>query len=155
MTALEHSDSTVIAASADAVYALVSDVTRTGEWSPICQECWWNDGGSADVVGSTFTGRNVTADRTWETFSTVAVAIPGTEFAWLVGDSFVRWGYTLEAIDDDSTQLTESWLFTEQGIDYFHTKFGDRAQEEIEIRRTAALDGIPRTLAAIKAIAES
>ena len=155
MTTLEHSDSIVIAASPDAVYALVSDVTRTGEWSPICQECWWNDGGSADVVGSTFTGRNVTADRTWETVSTVAVAIPGTEFAWLVGDSFVRWGYTLEAIDENSTQLTESWLFTEQGIEYFHTKFGDRAQEEIENRRANALEGIPRTLAAIKAIVES
>ncbi|MGB6277882.1 MAG: SRPBCC family protein, partial [Rhodococcus sp. (in: high G+C Gram-positive bacteria)] len=43
MTALEFSESIVVAASVDDVYAVVSDVTRTGEWSPICQECWWNE----------------------------------------------------------------------------------------------------------------
>ncbi|WP_374700597.1 SRPBCC family protein [Rhodococcus sp. BS-15] len=66
MTALEFSESIVVAASVDDVYAVVSDVTRTGEWSPICQECWWNepDGGG---VGSTFTGRNVVPGRTWRT----------------------------------------------------------------------------------------
>ncbi|MGV8873632.1 MAG: SRPBCC family protein [Rhodococcus sp. (in: high G+C Gram-positive bacteria)] len=153
MTALEFSESVVVAASVDKVYAVVSDITRTGEWSPICQKCWWNepDGGG---VGSTFTGRNATAERTWETVSTVAVAEPGREFAWVVGDNFVRWGYTLEAVDN-GTQLTESWNFLPDGIAFFHSKFGDDAQQEIETRSRAALDGIPRTLAAIKRIVES
>ncbi len=35
MTTLEFSDSVVVAASLEDVYAVVSDVTRTGEWSPI------------------------------------------------------------------------------------------------------------------------
>lgn len=153
MTALEFSESTVVAASVDDVYAVVSDITRTGEWSPICQECWWNeaDGGG---VGSTFTGRNEVPGRTWETVSTVAVAEPGREFAWVVGDNFVRWGYTLEAVDS-GTELTESWNFLPGGIEFFHSKFGDDAQNEIDIRSRAALDGIPRTLAAIKRIVEA
>ncbi|OZE21732.1 polyketide cyclase [Rhodococcus sp. 05-2255-1e] len=153
MTALEFSDSVVVAASPEDVYAVVSDVTRTGEWSPICQECRWNepDGGG---VGSTFTGRNVTPDRTWETVSTVAVAEPGREFAWVVGDNFVRWGYTLEPVDG-GTRLTENWNFLPDGIAFFHRKFGDSAQEQIDTRSKAALDGIPRTVAAIKRIIES
>ncbi|MBY4225492.1 SRPBCC family protein [Rhodococcus sp. 05-2254-5] len=153
MTTLEFSDSVVVAASPEDVYAVVSDVTRTGEWSPICQACWWNepDGGG---VGSTFTGRNVTPDRTWETVSTVAAAEPGREFAWVVGDNFVRWGYTLEPVDG-GTRLTENWNFLPDGISLFHRKFGDSAQEQIDTRSKAALDGIPRTLAAIKRIIES
>ncbi|CCQ13581.1 putative uncharacterized protein [Rhodococcus sp. AW25M09] len=152
-TALEFSESIAISASVEDVYAAVSDVTRTGEWSPTCQKCWWNepDGGG---VGSTFTGRNVTPERTWETVSTVAAAEPGREFAWVVGDNFVRWGYTLEAVDS-GTQLTESWRFLPGGIDFFHSKFGDDAQKEIDIRSQAALDGIPRTLAAIKRVVEA
>ena len=53
------------------------------------------------------------------------------------------------------TELTESWEFRPEGIAMFHDKYGDRAQAEIDNRIAAARDGIPRTLAAIKAIAEA
>ena len=26
---------------------MVSDVTRMGEWSPVCKACWWDEGDSA------------------------------------------------------------------------------------------------------------
>ena len=47
MSGLSYSESIVIAASPDAVYDLVSDMTRMGEWSPVCRACWWDEGGRA------------------------------------------------------------------------------------------------------------
>ncbi|GGF98892.1 polyketide cyclase [Rhodococcoides trifolii] len=153
MTSYEHSDSITIAASPADVYALVSDVTRTGEWSPICEACWWTEGDGG--VGSTFTGRNVTPDRTWETVSTVEAAEPGKRFGWAVAGGVVHWAYILEPADGGSTTLTESWSFPDEGVEYFHSKYGEDAQKEIDNRVAAAHDGIPRTLAAIKRVAES
>ncbi|MGU3435112.1 SRPBCC family protein [Actinomycetes bacterium M1A6_2h] len=153
MTSYEHSDSITIAASPADVYALVSDVTRTGEWSPICEACWWTEGDGD--VGSTFTGRNVTPDRTWETVSTVEFAEPNTRFGWFVADRVVHWAYILEPVDSSSTKLTESWSFPDEGVEYFHTKYGENAQKEIDNRVAAAHDGIPKTLAAIKKVAEA
>lgn len=66
MNDLTHSESILIEASPEAVYDLVSDVARTGEWSPVCNECWWDEGATG-AVGDVFTGRNVLPDRTWET----------------------------------------------------------------------------------------
>ena len=34
--ALTHRESILVTATPEAVYDLVSDVTRTGEWSPVC-----------------------------------------------------------------------------------------------------------------------
>ncbi|WP_233491365.1 SRPBCC family protein [Blastococcus sp. TBT05-19] len=94
MRELRFSGSVSVDASPEAVYDLVADVTRTGEWSPICEVCWWDEGGSGRV-GDWFTGRNVTAGRTWETRSRVVVADRGREFAWEVGQGYVRWGFVL------------------------------------------------------------
>ena len=152
MSDLRHSGSVSVAASPEALYDLVSDVTRTGEWSPICAACWWDEGASGQV-GDWFTGRNVTPERTWETRSRVAVADRAREFAWVVGGSFVRWGYTLTPVDG-GTRLTESWEFLPDGLAYFAQKFGDAAPEQIALRTRQAHEGIPATLAAIKRIAE-
>lgn len=66
----------------------------------------------------------------------------------------VRWGFTL-APAQTGTTLTESWEFLPGGIAMFEEKFGDQAHAEITDRTQQALDGIPKTLAAIKQIAES
>ncbi|MDV3123376.1 SRPBCC family protein [Mycobacterium sp. 21AC1] len=153
MTPLEFSDSIHVAVPPETLYAMVSDVTRTGEWSPVCRECWWDDG-AGPQVGSWFTGRNVTPQREWETRSRVVAADAGREFAWEVNDGWVRWGFTLEP-EDAGTRLTESWNFLERGIAGFHERFGAKAEAEIAARSDAALSGIPATLAAIKAAAES
>ena len=50
--------------------------------------------------------------------------------------------------------LTESWEFLPDGIAMFEEKFGEDAPAEITDRTQQALDGIPKTLAAIKRIAE-
>ncbi|TQL67799.1 polyketide cyclase/dehydrase/lipid transport protein [Nocardioides albertanoniae] len=150
-----HSDSIHVRVAPDELYAIVSDVTRTGEWSPICQECWW-DAGEGPQVGAWFTGRNVVPERTWETRSQVVAADPGREFAWSVGKGYARWGFHLEPGDEPgTTTLTESWEFTRAGLEVFIERYGDDAPNQVENRTTAARTGIPATLAAIKKIAEA
>jgi ribosome-associated toxin RatA of RatAB toxin-antitoxin module len=44
VTSLSYSESILISRSAEALYDLISDVTRMGEWSPVCKACWWDSG---------------------------------------------------------------------------------------------------------------
>jgi len=148
-----YSESVVVDASAQALYDLVTDISRTGEWSPICQKCWWRDG-DGPRPGAWFHGRNEADGRTWETESQVAVAEPGQEFAWLVGGKYARWSYRFEP-GPDGTVLTETWTFLPEGRELFRTKYGAEAENMIALRRRQARDGIPATLAAIKRIAEA
>lgn len=153
MTELQHEESVVVACPADVLYELVADVTRMGEWSPVCRECWWDEG-AGPRAGCWFTGRNEVPGRVWETRSLVVTADPGREFAWMVGGSLVRWGYTLAPVDG-GTRLTESWEFLPDGIARFHERYGADAPAQIADRAAAARSGIPTTLAAIKATAEA
>jgi transcription elongation factor len=150
---LRYAESVVVHASPEALYDLVSDVTRTGEWSPVCRACEWDEGATG-AVGDWFTGHNDDGTRAWDTRSQVAAADRGREFAWLVGEAWIRWGYTLVPVEG-GTELTESWDFLPAGLQRFHDRYGDDAQRTIEDRTRAAHDGIPKTLAAIKRIAES
>jgi hypothetical protein len=153
MSTLGHSESIDIARSPEDLYDMVSDVPRMGEWSPVCKACWWDEGASAEV-GAWFTGRNVADEATWETRSQVAAASRGHEFAFVVGGSWVRWGYTFDLIEG-GTRVTESWEFLPGGIAQFKEWFGDEAQKRISSRTDAARSGIPATLAALKMTAES
>lgn len=149
-----HQESVEVQASAETLYDLISDITRTGQWSPVCTSCWWDDEETAGKVGAWFTGRNELPHRSWETRSQVVAAERGREFAWAVGGSFVHWGYLLTPTAAWTT-LTETWEFLPAGIAMFEEKFGDDASAQITDRTRQALEGIPKTLAAIKQIAEA
>lgn len=153
MIVLEFSAAVVVAADPESVYGLVSDITRMGQWSPVCKACWWDDPAAGAVAGAWFTGRNVLPERTWETRSQVVAAEPGREFAWEVNDGWVRWGFTVEPADGGS-KLTQSWHFLPKGLEGFRERFGDDADAQIAARSELAQTGIPETLAAIKATAE-
>lgn len=153
MSDLTYSESVVVAATPEALYDLVSDVTRVGEWSAECRGAWWDDGATG-AVGDWFTGRNVSGENTWETKSQVIAAERGREFAFVVGGSYVRWGFTLAAAEG-GTELTESWAFLPDGIAFFRDRFGDEVDAAITGRTETARTGIHDTLAAIKKIAES
>jgi hypothetical protein len=84
----------------------------------------------------------------------VVVADPGREFAWEVNNGWVRWGYTFEP-EDGGTRLTEHWEFLPAGIAGFRERWGDKADEQVELRHSMAKSGIPETLAAIKKTAEA
>jgi hypothetical protein len=153
MSSLSYSESVVVARSPEDLYDMVSDVTRMGEWSPVCRACWWEDG-QGPRPGAWFTGRNELPERTWETRSQVVVADRGREFAFVVGGSWVRWGYTFAPVDG-GTQVTESWEFLPDGVTRFRSRFGSDAPAQIADRTQAARNGIPVTLAALKRSAES
>lgn len=154
MTELTYHESIVIDARAEALYDMVADVTRTGEWSPVCTSCWWDDPEQGAVVGARFTGHNELPDRIWETRSEVIAADRGREFAFIVGGQRVRWGYTFAEVEQ-GTEVTESWEFLPAGLAFFREKYGPSAGEEVAKRIEAAHTGIAATLAAIKRIAES
>ncbi len=153
MTKLHHAESIVIARSPEDLYDMVSDVTRMGEWSPVCKACWWDEG-SGPEAGAWFTGRNELPERTWETRSQVVAAERGREFAFTVGGKFVRWGYVFVPVEG-GTEVTESWQFLPDGVAMFKERYGDDAQAQIDNRSEAAQSGIPATLAAIKKAAET
>lgn len=154
MSDLTHAESIVIAASPAAVYELVSDVTRTGEWSPVCQACWWDEG-AAGAVGDSFTGRNVLPERTWETRCEVVAAEHGRRFGWLVGDSLVWWMYSMEPTGS-GTRLTEAWEFLPNGLALMQERYGAAdAPAEVAARVERAHTGISATLATMKRILEA
>ena len=146
-------DSVLVTRPPEELYDMVSDVTRMGEWSPTCTTCWWDEG-DGPRPGARFTGRNQTPERTWETRSQVVTADRPREFAFVVGDGWVRWSYTFTPADD-GTLLTESWEFLPAGLAGFRARYGDDADAQIAERTAAAHRGIPVTLAAIKRAAEA
>jgi hypothetical protein len=147
-----HSETVLVRASPREVYDLVSDVERTGEWSPTCVRCAWEEPGHTGE-GARFTGYNETPERSWQTTSTVVAAEPGRRWAWEVGEGFVRWAYDLHPCPE-GTEVTESWIFLRAGLEHFRARFGDEAQEAIDIRSERAYRDIPATLATVRQILE-
>src|SRR5687767_14844027 len=94
-----------IAAPADSLYALVSDITRTGEWSPENVGGRWLGSATEPAVGARFRGSNRRGFRRWSTRCTVVAADPGRRFAFDVafaGIPVARWSYEF-ASDGDGT----------------------------------------------------
>ena len=88
-----------IAASPEAVYAAISDVTRMGEWSEECQRCEWHEGVDGPVVGATFDGHNRNGEHEWTTQGKVIEAEPGRAFAFecsMMDFHYSTWGYRIE-----------------------------------------------------------
>lgn len=144
---LTHADSIVIAAPRSVVYAAISDVTRTGEWSPVCRECWWDEGGGP-WVGSFFTGRNVTPTRTWETRCEVIVADADAAFGWSVAGGNVLWTYRLEDVPWHRTDRIMG--LHREGPELLSGAVRRRGRRRDRLTRSRGEEGIPATLAAIK-----
>jgi uncharacterized protein YndB with AHSA1/START domain len=100
-----------ISAAPEALYALISDVTNMGRWSPENHACTWIKGARGPVVGARFKGSNKDGWRRWSTVSQVVAADPGRRFAFdtrFIGVSISRWSYDFEA-DGDGTRVVETW----------------------------------------------
>ena len=99
-----------IAATPEAVYAAISDVTRMGEWSEECHTCEWHEGFDRAVVGATFDGHNRNGDKTWTTQGKVIEAEPGASFVFECSMSdfhFSTWGYRIEPAPSGGSRVTE------------------------------------------------
>jgi len=110
--ALAVTVSTVVPASPDLVYAMLSDVTAIGARSPETYAAQWLDG--AGEEGSRFKGRNRIGFLRWSTVATVTEAAAGRAFAFETSaPSRTSWRYDLEAVDG-GTRVTESMCKQEQ-----------------------------------------
>ena len=91
-----------IAASPEAVYAAISDVTRMGEWSEECHSCEWHEGVDGPAVGATFDGHNRNGEHEWTSQGRIIEADPGRAFAFecsMMDFHFSTWGYRIEPTD--------------------------------------------------------
>jgi len=95
-----------IAAPADRLYDIVSDVTQMGRLSPECVGGRWLGGATGPAVGARFKGTNKRGFARWSTTNEVVAAEPGREFAFETQQSGMRWAYRFEP-DGDGTVVTE------------------------------------------------
>ena len=105
------SASVEIAAPPEAVWELVADVTRMGEWSPVCHRCEWTGGARGPEIGARFVGHNRLRGARWSRECEVTAAEPGREFAFRTlfrGRESTRWRYRFEPVDG-GTRVTESY----------------------------------------------
>jgi uncharacterized protein YndB with AHSA1/START domain len=152
--------SVAIDASADAVYALVSDVTRMGEWSPECVGGEWVDDDRRGA-GARFLGHNRVGRRAWTTECEVLVADPPREFTWHVLTLVVVpetsiWRFTLEP-SGAGVVLTEAFEMTAAptGLRRVLESIPEHQRSwALSVRKDELQLGIEQTLAAIAATAE-
>ncbi|MGR7001853.1 cytochrome P450 [Yinghuangia aomiensis] len=99
-----------IAAAPDEVWAVLSDVTRMGEWSPECTGGRWIGRLREPVAGARFVGTNRRGPAVWSTRCTITEARPARALAWRVdaGLPIARWSFTLTPTDK-GTYLEHSW----------------------------------------------
>jgi hypothetical protein len=140
-----------IAASPEAVYGLVSDVSRMGEWSPETVKCEWLDGANGPAVGVRFKGTNKRGWVRWATKPTLVAADPGREFAFEVG-SDIRWTYRFEP-DDTGMTLSESFEML-RDIRWYYA-FAERWLMGVKDRRADLERAMATTLERIKHVVES
>jgi uncharacterized protein YndB with AHSA1/START domain len=107
-----------MAAPPEKVWALVSDVTRIGEFSPETFEAQWTHGATGPEVGARFKGhvkRNGVGPVYW-TPCHVTKCVPNEVFEFGVGlgedKTLNRWGYRLAPTADGGTTVTEYFKLT-------------------------------------------
>jgi Polyketide cyclase / dehydrase and lipid transport len=97
-----------VAAPPRKVWALISDITRVGDWGGECVHAEWIGGADGPAVGVRFRGRQVHQGQQWTSVSVVIEAQPGVSFAWAVGDpqyASATWRYQLAADGSGGTIL--------------------------------------------------
>ncbi len=158
MTERRRNDSVSIDIEAppENVYALVSDITRMGEWSPECRSCQWARGATGPAVGARFKARNKgRRGPPWFNTPTVTVAEPGREFAFNrsgPGMGSYTWRYRLEPTST-GTRLTESYDSeppVPKPMSWLTEKWVGSTDRDADLH-----DGMTTTLQRIKAAAET
>jgi hypothetical protein len=141
-----------MAAPADEIWWLVSDITNTGRFSPETFEAEWLDGASAAAVGARFRGhvrRNGRGPVYWRT-CIITECEPGRDFAFTVGEgdkASSTWRYRFEPAGD-GTDVTESFELKDTASLRLYWKVFGRW------RGLTNHDGMRETLERVKSVAE-
>jgi hypothetical protein len=111
----QDSENVEVDAGPEAVYDLVAELTRMGEWSPECQRVEWEAGATGPAVGARFVGHNRGGPLNlmrWSRHGTVLTADRGREFAFATeegGREGTVWSYRFEPTAGGGTRVTESY----------------------------------------------
>lgn len=131
------------------VYEILSDMQRTGEWSPECYRCEWT-AGDGPRVGAEFKGYNRIGLMRWSAKGRVTAAEPAREFAFETlyrgRRPETRWRYVLDG-RNGGTDVTESYEFV-------WAPWYIRAADVFLPRDRQLQQGMRTTLERIKATAE-
>jgi hypothetical protein len=107
MNRLDHDEvRQLIDADPGALYDIVSNVTRTPEWSPEVVSCSWLDDATGPAVGARFQARNKRRWFSWSNKPVVDVADRARGFAFTRterGGGSIRWSYRFEPGDAGTT----------------------------------------------------
>jgi Polyketide cyclase / dehydrase and lipid transport len=143
-----------IEASANSLYAMVSDLPRIGEWSPECEGVDWEGDVAVPVVGTTFVGHNAVGPGRrirYTRHGRVLVADPGREFTFCTdegGRESTVWRYRFEPRDGGRTRVTE-------GYEVRWIPVWARVLDVPTNRHRELLKGMRTTLERLKAAAEA
>lgn len=100
-----------ITATPEQVYAVVSDLSRMGEFSPECRSVEWLGGATGPAPGARFVGRNQSGLVRWSRHGRVVSADAGREFSFVTeeaGRDSTLWTYRLVATGA-TTSVTEAY----------------------------------------------
>ena len=93
------------------LWDLLTDVTRMGDWSPVCRRCEWIDGSCRAEIGARFIGHNRQGLVRWSRQCEITVSDPCREFGFRTlfkGREATRWRYRLEPTPT-RTRVVESY----------------------------------------------
>jgi hypothetical protein len=163
---LRHSDcptaevSVAIAATPQALWALVSDIQLPARFSSEFRGAEWLDGATGPALGARFRGRNYhPALGEWETTSTICEYQPERTFGWSVGRPerpAARWRFILVP-QASGTRLTQ-WVQigpARSGINLAIDAMPGKESRILHRRLAEHRANMQATIAGIKAIAES
>lgn len=138
----------------EALYDLVSDVTRMGEWSPETVRCVWLDGATSARAGARFKGTNKRGIFRWSTKPEVVAADRGREFAFVTHSAgpSTKWSYRFEPSAGGGTDLVETFEAMADSPGYLI--FIEKHFMRISDRKADLEAGMQQTLERIKAVAE-
>ena len=101
-----------LSASPEKVFAMVSDLTRMGEWSPENNGGVWTKGATGPAVGAMFKGRNANGGKSWSTSSKVFEFDPPRKIVWalmVAGSRWCDWVWQVEPSNGGSL-VTHTWV---------------------------------------------
>ena len=101
-----------IAAPPATIWAMVTNLSRMGEWSPENRGGEWVKGATGPAVGARFKGRNENGKKSWSTSVLVNACDEPTKFSFglmVFGKNWCDWVYELEPTPT-GTRVTHRWI---------------------------------------------
>ncbi len=101
-----------IKAPVEKVWAMITDLTRMGEWSPENKGGEWVKGATRAAVGASFKGKNGNGKKNWSTSVKVNALEAERKFSFglmVFGKKWCDWVYELEPTAE-GCRVTHSWI---------------------------------------------